>query len=72
MPHDFPGIVAPGHLYLSAELRKRLHLGDWAWRKMRRGGLQTVRVGRQAFVLGDDVIAFFQNEARSAGGPHAP
>jgi hypothetical protein len=50
---------------MASEVRRRLHLGEWAWRQMRRRGLHVVRFGRQAYVLGDDLIAFFRDEARA-------
>lgn len=61
MRDNDPYSVEPRVLYLAAEIRRRLHLGDWAWRKLRRRGLPIIRFGRQAYVLGDDVIATFQS-----------
>ncbi len=55
-----PGVIEPGALYLAEEARARLKLGDWAWRKMRRNGLRVIRQGRRAFVLGSDLIEYFE------------
>ena len=56
-----PGVISPGCLYTATEARKRLGMGAWAWRKLRRGGLPVIYVGGKSFVLGDDVIAFFRD-----------
>ena len=57
---DSPGFVEPGVLYLAEEARHRLNMGTWAWRKARRAGLQVVYLGRDAYVFGDDLLAFFR------------
>ena len=59
MSTESPGVIEPGSLYLVDEVRRRLKLGDWAWRKMRRAGLPIVRQGKRAYVFGDDLLAFF-------------
>ncbi len=56
-----PGVVEPGRLYLCSEVRSRLRLGDHAFRSMRRAGLRVIYSGNQAYLLGDDVIAYFRN-----------
>jgi len=54
-----PGVIEPGRLYLAAEARSRLRIGDWSWRRMRREGLEVIYVGQRAFVFGDDLLSFF-------------
>ena len=61
------GMIVAGALYTADEVRGRLRLGTWAWRAMRRAGLPVIYRGRQAFVLGDDVLAFFRREHRPPG-----
>jgi len=68
MSNDTPGIINPTDFYLASEARRRLHLGEWAWRRMRRKGLRIYRSGRQAFVCGRDLIEILQSESRADGG----
>lgn len=60
MKNRAPGVIQAGTVYLAAEARSRLQIGDWGWRQMRRAGLPTVRQGNRVYVLGDDLIAFFR------------
>jgi hypothetical protein len=60
MKSESRGVIKPGHLYQAAELRRQLGFGDWTWRKMRRAGLPIVYQGSRAYVLADDVIAYFE------------
>jgi hypothetical protein len=55
-----PGFVEPGVLYLAEEAGHRLRMGASAWRSARRAGLHIVRCGRNNYVFGDDLIAFFR------------
>lgn len=55
------GSISSGVLYTAAEVQRRLLLGTWSWRQVRRQGLIVHRVGGRAYVLGDDLIAFFKN-----------
>jgi hypothetical protein len=57
-----PGVIEPGRLYLVAEARRRLRLGDIAWKKLRQRGLPVVRQGRQGYVFGDDLLRLFRKE----------
>jgi hypothetical protein len=59
---DVPFLIEPGVLYLASEARRRLRIGDWAWREMRRDGLNVIYRGKQAYVFGDDVLAFFREQ----------
>ncbi|MCH8047909.1 MAG: hypothetical protein IID44_29800 [Planctomycetes bacterium] len=61
------GVIEPGKLYLASEARRRLKLGDKAWKQLRADGLKVVRAGRNAYVLGDDLLrAFSELEAVTA------
>ncbi|MGC3967579.1 MAG: hypothetical protein QM775_09480 [Pirellulales bacterium] len=64
------GRIAAGELYTAAEAKRRLGLGDWAWRKLRRLGLSVIYVSGRAYVLGDDLIEFFR--ARGSGRQAVP
>jgi hypothetical protein len=69
--HAGLGVIEPGVLYLAEGARRRLRMGASAWRSVRRAGLQIVYVARNAYVFGDDLIAFFrrvQSSRLSAGG----
>jgi hypothetical protein len=57
------GVIEPGKLYVVSEARERLRLGLPAWRQLCRDGLPVVRVGRQAYVFGDELLKAFQREA---------
>ncbi len=50
------GSIAVGQLYTVTEARRRLGLGEWAFRKLRRAGLNVLYFGNRAYVLGDDLI----------------
>ncbi len=70
------GEIFRGAMYSTVEIRHRLGLGDWAWRKMRRNGLQVAYVSGKSFVYGDDLIDFILSKkcsenARSEG-PRSP
>ena len=53
------GVIQAGCLYRADEARERLRIGGWGWRKMRRAGLRVIYSGNRAYVLGDDLLAFF-------------
>jgi len=57
---DSPGCVASDCIYTLAEIRARLKLGQHAIRQARRAGLRVHRIGRRAFLLGRDLIAFVE------------
>jgi hypothetical protein len=58
------GLVPPGALLTAEEAKRRLGIGDWAWRKMRRDGLRVLRVSGRAFVLTDDLIEFLRTRGQ--------
>jgi hypothetical protein len=59
MRNDLPGVIEPGRLYVVAEARQRLRLGDTSWRKLRKTGLKIIYQGRQAYVFSDDLLRLF-------------
>ena len=59
-----PGVIEPGRLYLAADVRSRLRIGDWSWRRMRREGLEVIYVGQRAFILGDDLLDYFKRKKK--------
>jgi hypothetical protein len=60
-----PGVIEPQCLYTVEEARRRLRLGDWAWRQMRRDGLVVLRVAGRAYVRGNDVISYVETKGRA-------
>ncbi len=68
MKSELPGIIEPGKLYLADEAKRRLRIGEWGWRKMRRAGLRVIYQNNRAYVMGDDLIAFFQRASDKNGG----
>ena len=67
---DTPGFVTADSLYTLAEIQERMKLGQHAMRQARRAGLRVRRIGRRAFVLGRDLLAFIESAAEKEG-PHA-
>jgi len=57
---DDLGEIRGDSVYTLDEIKKRLGLGIAAMRSARRQGLRVRRVGRRAFVLGRDVVAFLE------------
>jgi hypothetical protein len=69
--HESLDSIESGSVYPVQVLKQRLGLGDWAFRQMRKAGLQVVYCGGRGFVLGDEVLAFFKQTAAEtveAGG----
>jgi hypothetical protein len=58
-----PGLITADSLYTLEELGARLRLGKAALRQARRKGLKIRRIGRRAYVLGRDVIEWFDKSA---------
>jgi hypothetical protein len=63
-----PGVIEPHALYTVEEARRRLRIGQWAWRRWRRDGLVVLRVSGRAFVSGRALIEFIEQQ----GGESAP
>jgi hypothetical protein len=57
-----PGLIEPGCIVLASEARRCLRLGPKAWKGLRDAGLPIRYVGRQAFVLSDDLIEALKPE----------
>ena len=76
-PRRAPAVIRDGEVYSLAELRRRLRWQDHAVRQARIAGLRLVSFGRAKFVLGSDVLRFFERlaerqeprtDSRSNGG----
>jgi hypothetical protein len=61
-------VIEPQSLYTAEEARRRLRIGQWAWRQWRRDGLTVLRLSGRAFVCGSDLIGFIRGQRRE-GGP---
>ena len=55
---DVPGLIGRDALYRADELKARMGWKDAAFRAACRKGLKVYRVGKRAFVIGSDIIAF--------------
>lgn len=55
--------VCRGAVYTVEEVCRRLRWEKWAFRQVRLHGLRAIRCGRRNYVLGDDVLAFFERLA---------
>jgi len=53
------GVLRPGELLTSTAARRALGVGAWGWRAIA-GLIPMVKVGRQKFVLTDDILAVFE------------
>lgn len=58
------GEISADSLYTLDELNDRLGLGKKALRTARREGLTVKRIGRRGYVLGRDVIDWFERAAK--------
>lgn len=56
----------PGRLYTSADARKMLGIGEWAWRNLVNRGLVVRKQGRRTYVFGDDILTFFRDASPAA------
>jgi len=54
-----PGYIQSDALYTVAELERRLGLKSWARKEAVKKGLRIKKIGRKSFILGQDVIFFF-------------
>ena len=63
-----PATISPDVLYRSDELKNRLGWQDSAWRRAVREGLTICKQGRWHYVLGSDVIRFFDQEEATNNG----
>jgi hypothetical protein len=61
-------VIRTDEMYLVDEARRRLRIGQWAWRQWRRDGLVVLRVSGRAFVMGSDLIEFIQQRSRETKG----
>lgn len=57
-----PGVIRADEMYTAAELKRRMGLGDYTWRQLRRQ-LPIIELGRKQYVMGRDAIAFFGNKS---------
>jgi len=63
-----PAVVRDGELYSLQELRHRLQWAEHAMRQARVAGLKTILFGSKKYVLGSDVLAFFERLKDKQGG----
>jgi len=61
-----PGVIEPRVLYELSEAERRTGWGKSGFRQARRNGLQVRYVGRRAFVLGSDLIAYVQEHGKTS------
>jgi len=68
-PAHATGTIRADELVSLSEFRRRFHLGEHFIRQFRKNGLRLVRFGREDFLLGRDVIGFFERlgEQQAAG-----
>jgi len=59
-PAHVTGSIRADEVVSLSEFRRRFHLGEHFIRQFRKNGLRFVRFGREDFVLGRDVLDFFE------------
>ncbi|MCO6454082.1 MAG: hypothetical protein J5I93_02100 [Pirellulaceae bacterium] len=59
------GIIRRGEVYPLAEVYRRLGVGAATLREARKRGLKIRRIGRNSFVLGDDVCDYLATTAKT-------
>lgn len=57
-----PGVIVKGAVYTLDEIRNRFKWSDSAFREARRKGLKVYRVGRRAYISGDELIRFITSD----------
>jgi len=55
-----PEVIRSDEAYTTRELRRRMGIGDYAWRGLRKE-LRIVEFGRKQFVLGRDVLRYLDS-----------
>jgi hypothetical protein len=55
-------VIAVGELYRLDQVKRRLGLGEAAWREMVKRGLPYIRVGKRVYLVGEEVIEFLKRE----------
>ena len=60
--NDPPGFIQGDSLYTLDEIERRLGLKQWARKEAVKKGLRIKKIGRKSFILGQDVIAFFNDQ----------
>ena len=74
-PAPILGSVRSDELMPAREFSRRLGIGTKAWRALLARGLPTIRAGKQAFLDGAAVLAFFrqiaEQQASSGNGDQA-
>jgi hypothetical protein len=58
-----PGVIRDGEVYRLREVCRRLGWKEHAIRQARAAGLRTIIFGREKFILGRDVLSFFEKIA---------
>ena len=71
-PRRSSAVVRAGEVYSLAELRRRLQWKEHAVRMARVAGLRLVTFGRTKYVLGSDVLRFFERLADQQAGRGEP
>ena len=71
-PRRSPAVVRAGEVYSLAELRRRLQWKEHAVRMARVAGLRLITFGRAKYVLGSDVLKFFERLANHQAGKGEP
>jgi hypothetical protein len=60
-PARKPGVIRKDELYTYEEAKRRLRIESYGFRQMKRAGMKVRTFGRRNYVLGKDVIEFFES-----------
>ncbi len=59
-PNDHTGVIAADELYTLREAGRRLNWGRKTLQRAQRDGLQAVTYGREKYIRGAAILAFFE------------
>ncbi|MBA2117072.1 helix-turn-helix domain-containing protein [Bremerella alba] len=60
------GVISRQELYTTRQLKARLGISDASIREMKREGLPVIRLGKRAFISGNQIIEFLERRASNA------
>jgi len=63
-----PGYLSAHEIYRLGELKRRLGLGRWSFRKLRQAGLPVIVIGRNSYIEGSAAIDTIKRIAEQQAG----
>jgi hypothetical protein len=63
-----PSYISAHEIYRLGELKRRLGLGRWSFRKLRQAGLPVIVIGRNSYIEGSAAIETIKRLAEQQAG----